>query len=71
MLALLFLVCDSAPTTLTPRQSPWPASSGQSIWSPSSAATLAAVVLLGPLGALAVGATSALSVRRGLGLTSA
>ena len=57
VLALLFLICDSAPTTLTSRQS---------AWSPSSSATLAAVVLLGPLGALVVGATSLLSVRRGL-----
>jgi putative nucleotidyltransferase with HDIG domain len=60
VLALLFLVCDSAPTTLTSRQS---------AWSPSSSATLAAVVLLGPLGAMAVGATSLVSVRRGLDLT--
>jgi len=58
VLALLFLVCDSTPTTLTSRQS---------AWSPSSSATLAAVVLLGPLGALAVGAASLLSVRRGAG----
>ena len=60
VLALLFGVCDSTPTTLTSRQS---------AWSPSSAATLAAVVLAGPLGALAVGATSLLSVRRGVDLT--
>ncbi len=60
VLALLFLVCDSTPTTLT---------SSQSAWSPSSAATLAAVVLIGPLGAMAVGATSVLSVRRRLDLT--
>src|SRR5215471_16380322 len=59
VLALLFLVCDSTPTTLTSRQS---------AWSPSSSATLAAVVLLGPLGAMAVGAASLLSVRRGAGL---
>jgi HD domain-containing protein len=59
VLALLFLVCDSTPTTLTSRQS---------AWSPSSSATLAAVVLLGPLGAMAVGATSLLSVRRGVHL---
>jgi putative nucleotidyltransferase with HDIG domain len=57
VLALLFLVCDSTPTTLTFRQS---------AWSPSSPATLAAVVLLGPAGAVVVGATSLLSVRRGL-----
>jgi hypothetical protein len=60
VLALLFLICDSTPATLTSRQ---PA------WSPSSAATLAAVVLVGPLGALTVGATSLLSVRRGVDLT--
>lgn len=55
VLALLFLVCDSSPTTLTARQSEW---------SPSSAAALAAVVLLGPAGAVAVGATSLLAVHR-------
>jgi hypothetical protein len=60
VLALLFLACDSAPTILTL----W-----QSAWSPSSPATLAAVVLLGPLGAMAVGAASVFSVRRGLDLT--
>jgi HD-GYP domain-containing protein (c-di-GMP phosphodiesterase class II) len=60
VLALLFVICDSAPTTLASRQS---------AWSPSSSATLAAVVLLGPVGAMAVGATSLLSVRRGLDLT--
>ena len=60
VLALLFCVCDSAPTTLASRQS---------AWSPSSSATLAAVVLVGPAGAMAVGATSLLSVRRGLDLT--
>ena len=59
VLALLFLVCDSTPTTSASRQS---------AWSPSSSATLAAVVLLGPLGAMAVGAASLLSVRRGTGL---
>jgi putative nucleotidyltransferase with HDIG domain len=52
VLALLFLVC---PTTLTSRQS---------AWSPSSSATLAAVVLVGPAGAVLVGATSLLSTRR-------
>src|SRR5712692_5415023 len=57
VLAILFLVCDSTPTTLTSRQS---------AWSPSSSATLAAVVLLGPLGAALVAATSLLSMRRGL-----
>jgi hypothetical protein len=60
VLALLFVICDSAPTTLTSRQS---------AWSPSSSATLAAVVLLGPAGAVVVGTTSLLSVRRGLQFT--
>ena len=57
VLQLLFLVCDSAKTPLTSRQTKW---------SPSSAATLAAVVLLGPLAAALVGATSLLSLRRQL-----
>ncbi|MGD0684644.1 MAG: hypothetical protein ABSA03_05955, partial [Streptosporangiaceae bacterium] len=39
VLRLLFLICDSTPTPLASRQS---------AWSPSSSATLAAVVLLGP-----------------------
>jgi putative nucleotidyltransferase with HDIG domain len=56
VLAVLFMICDSTPTTLTSRQS---------AWSPSSAATLAAVVLLGPGGAALVGATSLISLRRG------
>jgi hypothetical protein len=54
---LLFLICDSTPTPLAARQS---------AWSPSSSATLAAVVLLGPLGAALVGAVSVLSLRRKL-----
>src|SRR5262249_14924142 len=60
VLVLLFLICESAPTALASRQS---------AWSPSSSVTLAAVVLVGPVGALVVGATSLFSVRRGLGLT--
>jgi predicted DCC family thiol-disulfide oxidoreductase YuxK len=55
VLALLFLICDSTPT---------PLAASQSAWSPSSAATLAAVVLLGPVGAAMVGAVAVLSVRR-------
>ncbi len=57
-LAVLFLICDSTPTVLGDRQ--W-------AWSPSSAATLAAVVLLGPaagFGAALVGAVAVFSVRR-------
>src|ERR1700735_1120158 len=55
VLRLLFLVCDSMPTDLAARQS---------VWSPSSSATLAAVVLLGPAGAAMVGVVSVLSLRR-------
>lgn len=55
ILATLFLICDSTAIPLATRHS---------TWSPSSAATLAAVVLLGGPGAAMVGATAALSVRR-------
>ncbi|HWF79497.1 MAG TPA: HD-GYP domain-containing protein [Streptosporangiaceae bacterium] len=56
VLALLFLICDSTPTPLAARQS---------AWSPSSAATLAAVVLLhGGIGAAMVGAAAVLTMRR-------
>ena len=57
VLMLLFLICESTPTPLAARQS---------AWSPSSSATLAAVVLLGPIGAALVGAVSVLSLRRNL-----
>ena len=57
VLALLYLVCDSTPAPLMPRRA---------AWSPSTSATLASVVLLGPVGAAIIGAVSALSVRRGL-----
>jgi hypothetical protein len=59
VLMLLFLICDSVPTPLAERQS---------AWSPSSSATLAAVVLLGPVGAALVGAVSVLGLRRKLQL---
>ncbi len=55
VLQTLFLICDSAGGPLTFRQTRW---------SPSWAATLAAVVLLGPAAAAFVGAMSLLSVRR-------
>ena len=56
VLAALFLICDSTPTTLATRQS---------AWSPSSAASLAAVVLLhGGFGAAMVGASAVLTLRR-------
>jgi hypothetical protein len=54
VLMLLFLICD-----YTPAQA-----GTQSAWSPSSAASLAAVVLLGPMGAALVGAVAVLSLRR-------
>jgi hypothetical protein len=57
VLQLLFLVCDSTPTPLTARQS---------AWSPSSSATLAAVVMLGPVGAALVGVIAVVSLRRHL-----
>jgi HD superfamily phosphohydrolase YqeK len=55
VLMVLFLICEYTPTPLAGRQS---------AWSPSSSATLAAVVLLGPLGAALVGAAAVLSLRR-------
>jgi hypothetical protein len=59
ILQVLFLVCDSTATPVVSRQTKW---------SPSSAATLAAVVLLGPVAAALVGATSLLSIKRRLHL---
>ena len=60
VLVALFLICDSTPTHFAARQS---------AWSPSSCATLAAVVLLGPAGAALTGAVSVLSLRRRVLLT--
>src|SRR5450432_692456 len=54
ILQLLFLICDSTPT---------PLGALQSSWSPSSAAALAAVVLLGPVGAALVGVVSVFSLQ--------
>jgi HD domain-containing protein len=54
-LAAVFLICDSTPT---------PLAASQSSWSPSSAATLAAVVLLNGTAAALVGAIAVLSLRR-------
>jgi hypothetical protein len=59
ILQVLFLICDSTPAPLVSRQTKW---------SPSSAATLAAVVLLGPVAAALVGAVSVLSIKRQLRL---
>ena len=58
-LAVLFLICESSPTQLASRQS---------AWSPSSVATLAAVVLLGPMGAAMVGAVALLRPGRGIAI---
>src|SRR5215475_10920815 len=57
VLMVLFLICDSARAPLTSRQTKW---------SPSSSATLAAAVLLGPGAAGLVGAMSLVSLRRRL-----
>jgi hypothetical protein len=57
VLQLLFLICVATPTPMAARQS---------AWSPSSAATLAGVVLLGPFGAALVGAVCVLTPRRQL-----
>jgi HD-GYP domain-containing protein (c-di-GMP phosphodiesterase class II) len=57
VLALLFLICESAPAILTPRRVSW---------TPSTSATLASVVLLGPVGAALVGTVTAFTLRRGL-----
>jgi HD-GYP domain-containing protein (c-di-GMP phosphodiesterase class II) len=57
VLALLYLVCDSTSAPLMPRRA---------AWSPSTSATLASVVLLGPVGAAIIGFVAALSMRRGL-----
>ena len=57
VLAILFLVCESSSAPGGPRQF---------TWSPSYAATLASVVLLGPVGAAIVGTVAALRLRRGL-----
>jgi hypothetical protein len=54
VLQVLFLICDSTPAPLVSRQTKW---------SPSSSATLAAVVLLGPVAAALVGAVSVLSIK--------
>ncbi len=59
VLALLFLVCESVPTLLNVEQT---------AVSVSFSAVLAAVVLVGPLGATLVGTVAVLSVRPGLPL---
>ncbi|MFC6081624.1 HD-GYP domain-containing protein [Sphaerisporangium aureirubrum] len=59
VLALLFLVCESVPTLLNVEQA---------AISVSFSAALAAVVLVGDVGAALVGATAVLSVRPGLPL---
>ncbi len=56
MLGLLLVVFESTATLLRPRQL---------AWSPNSSATLAAAVLLGPVGAGLVGACTVFGMRRG------
>jgi HD domain len=56
VLGLLVVVFESTATLLRPRQL---------AWSPSSSATLAAAVLLGPVGAALVGACTIFGLRRG------
>ncbi len=56
VLALLSLICESAPAAFGPRHS----------WSPNTSAILASVVLLGPGGAAIVGAVAGLSFHRGV-----
>jgi len=56
VLGLLLVVFESTATLLRPRQL---------AWSPNSSATLAAAVLLGPVGAGLVGACTMFGMRRG------
>src|SRR5271165_3317398 len=56
VLGILVIISESRATQLR---------EGQLTWSPSSAAMLASVVLVGPVGAAIVGACTALGVRRG------
>ena len=56
VLGLLFAIAESTATRLSP---------GNLSWSANTAATLAAVVLVGPVGAGLVGACTAFSLRRG------
>ncbi len=60
ILQALFLVCDSTPSSLAAQRAKW---------SPSSSATLAAVVLLGPVAAALVGAVSLISIKHQLRAT--
>jgi HD-GYP domain-containing protein (c-di-GMP phosphodiesterase class II) len=57
VLALLFLICESTPAALTPQRFSWTA---------STSATLASVVLLGPVGAALVGTATVATIRKDL-----
>ena len=57
ILALLFLICESAPASLVPKRFSWTA---------STSATLASVVLVGPVGAALVGIMTLITLRRNL-----
>jgi hypothetical protein len=56
ILGLLLVICESTATRLQP---------GKLAWSANTTATLAAAVLVGPVGAGLVGACTALGIRRG------
>ncbi len=57
VLAVLHLICEASPVPISPRRH---------AWSPGSSVILAAVVLLGPVGAAIVGAAAAFNTRRDL-----
>jgi putative nucleotidyltransferase with HDIG domain len=57
VLAVLYLICEASPVPISPRKH---------TWSAGSPVILAAVVLLGPVGAAIVGATAAFNTRRDL-----
>jgi HD superfamily phosphohydrolase YqeK len=61
VLALLFFVCEFAPAILTPHSITVP---HRVSWTPSTSATLAAVILLGPVGAALVGTATAFTPSR-------
>lgn len=57
VLAVLYLICEASPVPVSPQRH---------TWSAGSSVILAAVVLLGPVGAAIVGATGACNTRRDL-----
>jgi HD superfamily phosphohydrolase YqeK len=65
VLALVLLICEGSPVLISPRRTGNP-SQTRHFWSAGSSVILAAIVLLGPVGAALVGATTALNTRRDL-----